>query len=252
MRSLSLTLLLAIVLASACTNKTEQFQTESISDYTNLVVGKYITYRLDSLVFTNFGRVIATHRYQEKHVIDAQVTDNLGRPSFRVFRYQRDSVGLQPWVSAGSYYITPTDNQLEVIEDNFRVIKLSRPFREDFSWKGNTHVGDDPYEPLYKFSNDDNIADWEFYYDSFDPIFTYRNQTYHDVWTVETDDETYNVPIQDPASYAAKTRVRERYAKNIGMVYREYEIWEYQPNPGGAGGPFYIGYGTTMWMIDHN
>ncbi len=31
-----------------------------------------------------------------------------------------------------------------------------------------------------------------------------------------------------------------------------YEMWEYQPNTGGSGGPYKTGFGITMWMIDHN
>jgi len=37
--------------------------------------GKYITYRLDSLVFTNFGKNTEIHKYQMKHEIDAELVD---------------------------------------------------------------------------------------------------------------------------------------------------------------------------------
>ena len=66
--------------------KTETFETAAITDYMPTTIGKYITYRLDSTVFTNIGRNIEVHKYQVKHVVDAQVPDNLGRPSFRVLR----------------------------------------------------------------------------------------------------------------------------------------------------------------------
>ena len=44
----------------SCSNKTEPFVSEPLSDYIPLQTGKYITYRLDSLVFTNFGTVTNT------------------------------------------------------------------------------------------------------------------------------------------------------------------------------------------------
>ena len=103
---------------TSCEKKTEEFTTEAIAEYLPLTVGKYISYRLDSTVFTNFGRNEETHRYQVKHVVDAQVTDNLGRPSFRILRYLRDSSGTQPWVENGTYFITNLTDQAEVIEDN--------------------------------------------------------------------------------------------------------------------------------------
>ena len=129
--SFSLLTLILIFLTISCSEKKEQFESEPLSDYTpNFTPGKYITYRVDSLVFPNFGRTTEVHKYQQKHVIDALITDNLGRPSYRVFRYIRDSVDAsswtasQAWVPNGSYLITVLDNQVEVIEDNLRFIKL--------------------------------------------------------------------------------------------------------------------------------
>jgi len=239
-------------------NEKEEFTSEALSDYVPLTAGKYITYRLDSLVFTNFGRTVETHKYQVKHVIDGQITDNLGRPSYRVYRYIRDSVNTsswtpsQPWINAGTYYITPLTDQVEVIEDNLRFIKLHMPVTDGFSWKGNKFLPPDPYASYYNFSNDDNMEDWDFYFDNATTSFSYRGFNYANVHSVEEVDESFNVPITNPAGYASRSRAVEKYSRNIGLVYREYELWEYQPNPGGAGGPYYTGFGIKMWMIDHN
>ena len=43
-----------------------------------------------------------------------------------------------------------------------------------------------------------------------------------DVFTVEQQDETQNVPNTDPTSYASQARSVEKYSKDIGLVYREY------------------------------
>ena len=103
-------------------NEKEELTTASLNDYTSLAAGKYITYRLDSTVFTNFGRAIEVHKYQVKHQVDALITDNLGRPSYRVYRFIRDSAGLQPWQPNGTYFVTVLYDQLELIDDNLRVI----------------------------------------------------------------------------------------------------------------------------------
>lgn len=242
----------ASLLLFSCSSKTEQLETELLTDYVPLQPGKYITYRVDSLVFPNFGRNTEIHKYQVKHVIDAVVTDNQNRPSYRVFRYLRDSAGTQPWTPNGSYFITILNDQIEVIEDNLRFVKMHMPVREGFTWKGNKHLSDNPYNTIFNFSNDDNMADWDFYFDTFEPSFSYKGNNYTDVWSIESADEIYNVPITDANAYAARTRAVDRYAKGIGLVYKEYELWEYQPNPGGSGGPYKTGFGVTMWMIDHN
>lgn len=249
---LSLLAFTAAITLFSCNEKTEVITTEALSDYLPLTVGKYITYRIDSLVFTNFGRVTETHKYQVKHQVDAQIVDNMGRTSFRVYRFIRDSAGTQPWVPSGSYFITPLPDQVEVIEDNLRFIKLHLPMSDGFSWKGNRYLPTDAYSPLYNFSNDDNLEDWDFYYDGEPGSFSYRGINYSNVYSIEETNESFNVPITSPGSFATRSRAVEKYAKNIGLVYREYELWEYQPNPGGSGGPYKTGFGITMWMIDHN
>src|SRR5215212_10988239 len=92
-----LLLFLGTLVFFSCKKQNEEFITEPISDYIPLVPGKFITYRIDSTVFTNFGRNTEIHSYQEKNLIDAQVTDALGRTSYRVFRYLRDTLGIQAW-----------------------------------------------------------------------------------------------------------------------------------------------------------
>ncbi len=247
--------LLAISVTSlfSCTDKKEEFITDNIADYNmRLTPGKYITYRLDSLVFTNFGRTTETHRYQVKDQVDALITDNLGRPSYRVFRYLRDSLGTTPWQPSGTYLITVLPDQIEVIEDNLRFIKMHMPLKDGFSWKGNKYFPNEPYYPSYPFSNDVSMQEWDFYYDGESSNFSYRGNNYTDVYSVEQANEVFNVPITSPTSYALKSKAVEKYAKNIGLVYREYEIWDYQPNTSGSGGPFFTGFGIRKWMIDHN
>ena len=256
MRSKNLILLLAAVgflfSITSCKKETEEFKTDAIADYLPLSVGKYITYRLDSTVFTNFGRNQEIHRYQVKHLVDAQVPDNLGRPSYRILRYLRDSIGTQPWVNNGTYFITPLADQAEVIEDNLRFIKLHLPFKLNTDWKGNKYLSDKPYASLYIFSNDDGINDWDYNMESFDETLTIGGQPVNDVYTIFVIDEAMNAPVSNFSVAGWRTLVTEKYAKNIGLVSRDYILWEYQPNSGGSGvGPI-EGFGVKMWMIDHN
>lgn len=127
------------------------------------------------------------------------------------------------------------------------------PIKNGFSWKGNRYLPTDPYGTKYFFSNDDNMEDWDFYYDGGPASFSYRNISYADVQTVEQEDETFNIPVTIPTAYGSKSRSVERYSKGIGLIQREYTLYEYQPDPS-PGGPNYAyrGFGITMWMIDHN
>lgn len=230
------------------------FQKERLTELTiPLQPGKYITYRVDSMVFTNFGRNTEIHKYQVKHVVDAELTDNLDRPGFRVYRYITDSAAAQPWQPNGSYFITMLDDHVEVIEDNLRVIKLQIPVHDGNKWKGNTYLPNDPYGSSYGFSNDDNMADWEFYFDGgLQPSIAIQGNTYNDVYVVQEDDESD--PVTGPSDYGSVSFSQEIYSKNIGLVYRELTMWEQQPNftPPNIYDPYRIGFGIKMWMVDHN
>ena len=98
MRILSVKLFSLLILLSAvsCSEEKEQFETEAISEYTmQLQVGKYIIYRVDSLVFPNFGRSTEIHKYQRKEVVEAIYADNEGRPTYRINCYFCDTVSAQ-------------------------------------------------------------------------------------------------------------------------------------------------------------
>src|SRR5258705_1390115 len=171
---------------SSCTKTDEEYTSAPLSDYCPLLVGKYITYRVDSTIFTNFGRAIEIHSYQVKHSIEAQLTDNLGRPAYRVFRYLRDTAGTQPWVPNGSYFITPLDQSIEVIENNFRVIKMHLPVKNGFSWYGNVYLPIDPYSTLYSFTNDDfnAMSFWDFSFTGIDQPLTVNGNSFQKVFTL--------------------------------------------------------------------
>lgn len=234
-----------------CKDQLEEFKTEPPSDYYPLQAGKYITYRLDSTVFTNLGRTQETHTYQEKHTVDAQITDNLGRTAYRVFRYLRDSAGSGGWQPAGSYMVTPLQNSVEVSENNLRTIKLYAPLKEGTVWKGGRYLATDPYSTQYSFSNDDNMNDWDFTVEAVAESLTLNGKTVNDVITVKGIDESFNVPITDARLYASKSYAVEKYAKGLGLVYQELVLWEYQPNPTGAS-PYTIGFGVKRSLLDHN
>ena len=174
------------------------------------------------MVFTNFGRTTEIHRYQVKHVIDAQLTDNLGRPTWRVYTYIRDSAGTQNWNAMGTYFINVLNDQTEVTEDNLRVIKLHLPLKEGFDWKGNTYLPDEPYMLSYDFNNDNDMKEWNFSYDIFEPATSYRGNNYTDVFTVIQQDDNFNAPVVDASKYGYKTLSVEKYSKTIGMVSVSY------------------------------
>jgi len=174
-------LALACIVFFGCDKQTEEFTSAPLSDYLPLQVGKYITYRLDSTVFTNFGTVTELHSYQEKQIVDATITDALGRTGYRVLRFIRNISGTGPWAPAGTFFIIPNEKTIEVVENNLRFIKLALPLKADFTWKGNQFLPDEPYNTYYSFSNDNIMHDWDYTIDSVNSSIVLNGTTLNNI-----------------------------------------------------------------------
>jgi len=254
-----ITLVLACIVFFGCGRETEEFTSAPLSDYLPVQVGKYITYRLDSTVFTSFGAVTTVRSFQEKHIVDAKITDALGRDSYRVLRFLRDTSATLPWAPAGTYAITPTDKTIELIENNLRVVKLVMPIKQDVTWKPNRYLMEDAYDPLYSFSVVDvGITNWDYTYSAVDGQMTVKGKNYDDVLTVDGIDETLfanrdSFTVTNPSQPVAYASYgQDHYAKGIGLISQQFIFWEYQgpssTNPDGTK----KGFGIRRSIIDHN
>jgi hypothetical protein len=239
--------LLCISLAIiSCKKQKETFASESVNDYFPLEVGKYVTYQLDSTVYVNFGQKDTVVTYQAQDRVDAQITDNLGRPAFRIIRYLR-SDSTQDWAPNNTFMAVPTGNAIEYVENNQRFLKLEMPIRQDFSWKGNSYID------TYSVNSDVKyLDDWDYIYDSVDAPLTINSFAIDSTISVTERDEFLG---QDPTiagtQYAEKTYSLEKYGKGIGLIYREFLHWEYQGGQTGVPG-YFVGYGVKLSIIDHN
>ncbi|WP_460686542.1 hypothetical protein [Niabella aquatica] len=246
-----LCMLFISVLLFSCNEKKEIFETDSVADYMPLVIGKSITYRLDSTVFPRGGSVIEVHKYQVKHTITGETTDNSGRKTFIVQRQINNETATGSWVSNGTYFITAYDNKIEVTDNNLRVVTLQAPLRQGFTWKGNSQLPFAPYGSLFDMSTGYDMNTWSFVY-SYAANEIVEEQEYSNVWTVEQHNETINIPPTSETKIGTKEVAVEKYARGIGLVYKDFQLYEYQ-GAGGAGNTsaHYTGFGITMWMVGY-
>ncbi|RYF90817.1 MAG: hypothetical protein EOO03_02840 [Chitinophagaceae bacterium] len=232
---------------TACEKSTETLQTASIEDYSPLVVGKYVTYQLDSAVYTNFGQTAEVHSYQVRHMVEAKITDNQGRPAYRISRSIRNAAGTSPWVPDATFMAINTGNGLEFVENNLRFLKLRTPIRDYYSWKGHTFMDTYSINSEIKY-----LDDWDYSYDSVNVPLSIGNFAFDSTLKVDQRDEVIGNPA-DPNSYAEINIGVEKYAKGVGLIYRRFFHSEYQPPTPGQGGRFVDGsYGVTLTIIDHN
>jgi hypothetical protein len=247
-------LVLASLTAVSCKKQTGTIDnTTPLNEYMPLEIGKYIHYRLDSTRFVDFGQRDTVVSYDAKDVVEAEVTDNSGRAGYRVVRYLRDlnSTNELDYAPSLTYIVTPTKETVEVIENNLRYQKLKLPVTEGFNWHGNSFLPATPFYAAYEFSNDEDMDIWDYTYEGVDLSYSIGDNIYDNTATVLQVADSSNVPIEFPDGLAYKNYWTETYAKNIGLIYKEVEMWEYQPPNAGNPG-FRSGFGLKMTIIDHN
>ena len=144
--------------------------------------------------------------------------------------------------------LVPTREVVEVIEENFRFQKLKLPVKEGFNWKGNTYISLYSNDPGWDYRY---LDDWDYTYENVDqPFVVTGNQVIDSTVTVNQRDELIGIPT-DVNSYSERNFSIEVYGRNIGLIYKDFLHWEYQPP--NAGNPGYrIGYGIKLNMISHN
>jgi hypothetical protein len=239
-------LIIAVALASlwSCKKK-DSFTSAPISDYYPLSVGKYITYDMDSTVLLPFASNFIIHHYQAKDSVSAQITDNLGRPAFRILRFIRTDA-TQPWTPNNTFMAVSADSILEFTEDNHRFLKLVLPIVNDFSWNGNRYLTSTPYGDDWA---SDFMADWQYVYQDVATPQTIGTTNFDNTITVFERADSTGLPIVPGVSlYAEQTNSIEKYAKGVGLVYKDFFHMEYQ----GGGTISLKGFGVRLTIIDHN
>lgn len=242
----SLIIFLVILFFVSCKKQSVSFSSPSLNSYFPTTIGHYITYDLDSTVFVNFGQKDTVIHYQAKDIIDSPFTDNSGRTSYRIIRYLRKT-SSDEWNANNTFYVTPTQTTIEVVENNMRFQKLKLPITSGYSWKGNTYID------TYSLNSDVKyLDDWDYTYDSVGVPSTIGNIAVDSTIKVLQRDEFLG---QDPklstTLYAEKNYSVEKYGKNIGLVYKEFLHWEYQGSQPGRPS-YFTGYGIKLKMTGHN
>jgi hypothetical protein len=241
-KNISILFCIAFLITSC--KKNQPLLTEDAKDYFPLQVGKQITYQVDSTNYIGYTVTPTITKYFAKDSITNVIKDNLGRDSYRVNRYIKSNLAHQ-WQPSSSYYITPLEKSIEVVENNLRVIKLMNPVTSTFTWKGNSYL-----ESQGPNSNIAFMYDWEFLYDSIKAQRSYNNLVFPETITVtqvDTEDGTFSNPL----GYSEKNYSKEVYARNVGLIYKDFLHWSYQP-PNGSTPGYRSGYGIRLSIIDKN
>ena len=217
--------LVLIVLFASCKKENEKLNVVATAQICPLAVGKVFFYKMDSTITINFGSSLATHSYHAKDSIESTFLDITGRTSFRIFRYVRDTADTQDWKFIATNYATVTNDRVEYIENNLRYITIASPISANTYWKGNAYINTSQGTSQY-----DYLDGWDFQYQNLDAPFTCLKGTIQNTYTVLQQDAT-SPAIFDPSIRDDKNYSIEVYAEGIGLIYKEFLHYTWQPTP---------------------
>lgn len=173
-------------------------------------VGKCIVYDVDSFYHNDFTKHIDTFKYQLKEKYQSAFLDNQNRRTMRVERYVKHynpkiPYSSLPWILKNVYIANRTSTTAETVEENVRYIKLTFPIKELQSWNGNAQNTFTPINYDYAFFNvPRTIGKIRF-------------------------DSVLQVNQYDESNLVMKKLYIEKYARHIGLVYKQVIDVQSQP-----------------------
>lgn len=196
--------MLATIAVAGCRKKNTENPPDLGYSYAPDVLGKYVVYDVDSTVYDDFSRDTIVYKYRIKEKLAETFTDNQGRTAIKLIRYIKRYDPSRPydqmdWTVKDVWNYTRTATSLEVVEENVRYTKLVFPVKTDVSWNGNAQNTQPAMDYRYLFTDLRHVV---------------NGTTFDDVLCVEQKDDKRKNVIH-------RQYYIEKYARNVGLVYRE-------------------------------
>lgn len=201
----------AVSMIFSCKKDKSTEQTQDLGyNYFPDDVGSYVIYEVDSIAYDDQAHTPDTIHYLLKEIIADTFLDNTGRTTLRIERFYKmynDTIPYESmnWIGPKVWTANKTQTTIEKKEENITYLKLIFPVKEGKLWNGNVYnsLGEKEYEMI---SVDEEETINNFYFDS--------------VLSVKQFEEINIV------KYQIET---EKYARNAGLVFKQYDSLSFQP-----------------------
>jgi hypothetical protein len=207
-----------------------------------LEVGKYIIYDIDSSIWDDTKCIKYTNKYQHEYLVADTFRDAQKRLSYAINVLSRKTP-TDKFVVNDVVYYTPGAEQMEYVEKNIRFMRLVNPLVEGKKWKGNILVPSEDQDYNY-------LQNWNYTYSNVLKPYSNGAINFEKTITVKEVDTILNNPETMPDAYASLLQSKSVYAFRVGLVYREYTYWIYDPIPGSKN--CRKGVGVTMRAVEYN
>ncbi len=190
---------LLVLTAAACKKDTDaSLPYDPGYSYFPTDTGRWATYRVDSTWRNDVGGIWDSIHYDLREAITNDFIDTEGRIAQRILRTHRDTTTGQ-WVPKDVWWQVRTNTQAQRSEENQRRIKLIFPPRTGQYWNTNATNTDYPYELTYL---------------EVDVPWSINGLSFDSTLLVKT---TY------PNNAVIANTYYERYAKHVGLVFRQVD-----------------------------
>lgn len=216
-------------------------------EYYPLEIGKYILYDVDSTYWDDFLREEIPIRWQMRYECVDTFRDHENRLSYIVNVYRRPAA-TYPFEIDNVIHVTPTEKHVEFYQKNIGFIAMVFPVANGKSWNGLALINTDKTKhPAFKSTK------WNYHYEDVDKKYFNGIENFESTITIMQIDEQINNPDVDSTVYAEKIYGKEIYAKDVGLVYKEFVYWTFDPKmPGSPATGFRKGSAVVMKAVDHN
>lgn len=221
LRIIALLLFFSLFINACRERQTEEREPLAAEQYAYfpLEIGKYIVYQVDSIIydFAPGGITRDSTRTLVREVVSDTLRDQTGQLLFTIERHERMS-DAEPWRLKSINTAARTATQAIRTEDNFRFLKLVFPLSRRSVWDGNIWI-DKNREIEIAGERMRPFINWRYEVDSIDVQAMAGPFVF---------DSTLLVTEADDTNIIERRLSRVRYAKNVGMVWREQWILDSQ------------------------
>lgn len=191
-----LTALAFFMLSVSCKDDNTLPPLEYGYEYFPLQAGTVVFYDVDSVVYDDFRQTVDTFSFSLRDSVTSSFTDDTKQDVYFVERYKKPS-DTASWVYQQTMRVNRTPLTAEVVEGNQRYVRLVFPVAEGKYWNGNIYT---------------NLGERRYRYTEVGRASTVNEKNFMQTLTVVQIDES-NLIREDYAE--------EKYAINIGLIYKE-------------------------------
>ncbi len=234
---------LVLLVLQNCTKRVSTVNLNIGKEYLPLVTGKTFIYKVDSTIFNDFDGTIDYKHGFIMDVIDTTYKDILDSNAYYIKRFVKSDTQAN-YTFQQVYFITPYNNRIEQVQDNLRYIKLVFPITYLGTWGGNDYINTSSSKELYHW-----IGDKPYSYRDLGKPYTNDSLSFPNTLTVfQANSLLGDTNKAEITKFGELTYGLEKYAKGVGMVFKEVFYLKKDPSTSSGKGK-QKGWRATMHCV---